>query len=328
MATINQTNPTFSDIAKRTDPDGKIAPIVELLNEHNEILLDATAIEANDKTSHLTTVRSGLPSVTWTKFYQGVQPGKSTTVQVRDAIGMAEMRSSVDERLLSIAPDASAFRLSEDRPFIEAISQDVASTVFYGDTGPTPEKFNGLSQRFSSTSAENGINIVNAGGSGSDNTSIWLVVWSPNTCHMIYPRGSKAGVEVTDLGRQRVEDANGGVYEAMETKYIWKTGLSVRDWRYVVRIANIDVSDLGTLANTKNIINWMIEASEAIPSLSTGRAAFYCNKTIRTKLRFGINEKTTNQLTYDTVAGKRVMAFDGIPVRRCDKILNTEAAIS
>lgn len=328
MAVIGNTNPTFSDVAKRTDPEGKIAPIVELLNEHNEILDDATAIEANDKMTHTTTVRSGLPSVTWTKFYQGVQPSKSTTVQVRDAIGMVEARSTVDERLLKMAPDGNAFRLSEDRPFIESMTQDVASTLFYGDTGPSPEKFNGLSQRFSLTTAENGINIVNAGGSGSDNTSIWLVVWSPNTCHMIYPRGTKAGLEVTDLGRQRVLDANGGAYEAMETKYEWKVGVSVRDWRYVVRIANIDVSDLNTLANTKNIINWMIEASEAIPSLSSGRAAFYCNKTIRTKLRFGINEKTTNQLTYETVAGKRIMAFDNIPVRRCDRILNTEAAIS
>jgi hypothetical protein len=30
----------------------------------------------------------------------------------------------------------------------------------------------------------------------------------------------------------------------------------------------------------------------------------------------------------ETVAGKKVMVFDSVPVRRCDQILNTEARVT
>ena len=101
----------------------------------------------------------------------------------------------------------------------------------------------------------------------------------------------------------------------------------MRDWRYAVRIANIDISDLGTLENTKGLLTSMIMASERIPALGKGRACWYVNRTIREKLRLGISEKVSNTMTWETVGGKQVMVFDGIPVRRCDALLNTEAVV-
>ena len=64
MAKIGDLNPTLLDVATRTDKDGKISTIVELLSETNEIIDDATWLECNDGTSHKTTIRSGLPSGT------------------------------------------------------------------------------------------------------------------------------------------------------------------------------------------------------------------------------------------------------------------------
>ncbi|MCW3521239.1 hypothetical protein K6Y76_05035 [Burkholderia cenocepacia] len=329
MVTLATNNPTLADIAKGLDPDGSVAQTVEILNQTNEILADATFIEGNLPTGHRTSIRTGLPQPTWRKLYGGVQPTKSTKVQVTDNCGMLEDYAEVDKALADLNGNTMAFRLSEDKAHIEGINQEVAQTLIYGNEGSAPAEFTGLSARYNSLAAQNADNIIDATGTGADNTSIWLVVWGPQTAHMIYPKGSKAGLAVTDKGQVTVENADGanGRMEAYRTHYKWDVGFSLRDWRYVARVCNIDVSDLGTVANTKNLITWMIQASERIPAFGLGRAAWYVNRTVREKLRLGIIEKISNNLTWETVAGQRVMMFDGIPVRRTDAILNTESRV-
>lgn len=329
MAALAANNPTLLDVAKRLDPDGKIASIVEILNANNQVLNDLTFVEGNLPTGHRTTIRTGLPTPTWRKLYGGVQPTKSTTVQVTDACGMLEAYAEVDKALADLNGNTAAFRLSEDAAHIEAMSQEMASTLFYGNEGTQPEAFTGLAPRYNSRSAQNAGNIIDAGGTGSDNTSIWLCVWGPQTGFGVYPKGSTAGLQMHDKGQVTVEnvDGNGGRMEAYRTHYRWDAGLTIRDWRYFVRIANIDVSDLDTVANTKNIINWMIQASERIPELGKGRAAFYMNRRLREKLRLGILDKIANNLSWETVAGERVMTFDDIPVRRTDALIYAEARV-
>lgn len=329
MTALAANNPTLLDVAKRLDPDGKIASIVEILNATNPVLDDLSMVEGNLPTGHRTTVRTGLPAPTWRKLYGGVQPTKSTTVQVTDSAGMLEAYAEVDKALADLNGNTAAFRLSEDAAHIEGMGQEMAQTLFYGNEGTEPEAFTGLAPRYNSKSAENGDNIIDAGGNDTDLTSIWLCVWGNQTGHGIYPKGSLAGLQMTDKGQVTVEnvDGQGGRMEAYRTHYRWDCGLTIRDWRYFVRIANIDVSNLNTLANTKNIIQWMIEASERIPELGKGRAAFYMNRRLREKLRLGILEKVSSNLTWETVAGERVMTFDDIPVRRTDALINTESRV-
>lgn len=330
MAALTATHPTLIDVARRLDPDGKIASIVELLNQTNDVLTDMTWVEGNLETGNKTTVRTGLPTPTWRKLYGGVQPAKSVTAQVQDSCGMLEAYAEVDRALADLNNNTAAFRLSEDSAFIEGMSQEMASTLFYGNESTEPEAFTGLSPRFNSLSAQNADNIISGAGAGSDNTSIWLCVWGPQTGFGIYPKGSKGGIQMTDKGQVTIEsiDGSGGRMEAYRTHYRWDCGLTIRDWRYFVRIANIDISDLGTIANCKNLINWMVQAAERIPAFGRGKACFYVNRTIREKLRLGILERISNNLNWETVEGKRVMTFDDIPVRRTDALLNTETVVS
>ena len=143
------------------------------------------------------------------------------------------------------------------------------------------------------------------------------------------PKGAKAGLQHKDLGEVTLEDDAGGKYQGYRTHYQWKTGLTLRDWRYVVRIANIDVSALTKDASAgADLIDLMTQALEIPPDLTSGRAAFYCNKTIRSFLRRQIRNANNVHIGMDEVAGKKVVSFDEVPVRRCDQILNTEAALS
>lgn len=333
MAALSAINPTLLDVARRTDPDGKIATIVEIMNQDNAILDDMTFMEGNLPTGNKTTVRTGLPQATWRKLYGGVQPGKSTTAQIQDSCGMLEAYAEVDKALADLNGNTAAFRLSEDRAYIEGISQQVASTLFYGNEGTTPEAFTGLAPRYNSLSAQNADNIIDFGGTGSDNMSIWLCAWGPQTGFGIYPKGSQAGLQMTDKGQVTIEnvDGAGGRMEGYRTHYRWDVGLTVKDWRYFGRICNIDTSvlnagDAGAVTAQKNLITAMIKLSERV-RISGARACWYVPRNIRENLRLGILEKISNNLNWDTVEGKRVMTFDDIPVKRCDSLLNTEARV-
>ncbi len=321
---------TLSDWAKRLDPDGKVPTIVELLAQTNELLDDMQWREGNLPTGHRTTIRTGLPAVYWRLLNQGVAPSKSTTAQVDEQAGMLEAWSEVDKDLALLNGNVSAFRLSEAKAFLEAMNQEMAQTLIYGNGGLAPEEFTGLAPRYSDSTATNGDNIIKAGGVGADNTSIWLVAWGEETCHGIFPKGSKAGLIHEDFGEVTVEvtaGIAGNRMRAFQERYQWKAGLVVKDWRYVVRIANIDVSDLAG-ATPPDIIHFMEQADEIIPN-SLGRRVYYMNRRVSRYLRKFVRTNVTNGggLTFENFAGKRIMAFDGVPIRRVDAILNTEALV-
>ena len=331
MAVLESKWPTLVDVAKATDPDGSIADVAEILNETNEILDDMVVLEGNLATGHKTTVRSGLPTPTWRALYGGVQPSKSRRVPVTESAGMLEAYAEVDVALADMNGNTNAFRLSEDTAFIEGMSQEMATSMFTANDLVNPERFTGFNPRYNDKSAENADNIIDAGGTGNDNGSIWLVGWGPNTCHGIYPKGSKAGLMMDDKGQVTIEnvDGSGGRMEAYRTHYRWDIGLCLRDWRYVVRIANIDRSLLTKDASTgANLPDLMFEATERIPNLRGANFAFYMDRKIRTKVRQQVANGVSNStLTMENVGGVRSMYFDEIAMKRTDALQVDEARV-
>jgi hypothetical protein len=220
--------------------------------------------------------------------------------------------------------------LSEAQAFIEAMNQEMASTLFYGNSGTSPEEFMGLAPRYASSSAANGQNVILGGAAGgqTDCMSIYLVCWGANSIHGIFPKGSKAGLDHKDHGEVTVETTAGIAgtrMRAYQDQWTWKTGIALRDWRYVVRIANIDKS-----ADNADYIDLMTKAYHRIPSLSMGKCAFYMNRTVRQRLDLlkRADVISGGGLTYDNADGKPVANFRGIPIRVCDALLESETAIS
>ena len=331
MATLATTHPTLLDLARRTDPDGRIADIVEILNQTNEILDDMVWMEGNLTTGHRTTIRTGLPQPTWRKLYGGVQPTKSTTAQITDNTGMLEAYAEVDKALADLNGNTAEWRLSEETPHIEGMSQEIAQTIFYGNEGTEPEAFTGLAPRFNDRSANNADNIIHGGGSGTDNASIWLCVWGPNSGFGITPKGSTAGLQMRDLGEVTIEniDGLGGRMQAYRSHYRWDAGLTIRDWRYFVRIANIDRSALTADASSGPILpNLMFEAMERLPNMN-GRAAWYMDRGLTTKLGQQSAALTKqSSLTVENVGGIVTRRWLGVPIRRVDVLSPDEALVS
>ena len=338
MATLSSSNLTLADWAKRSDPDGRVPIVAELLSQSNEILDDCVFKEGNLPTGERVVIRTGLPGVYWRALNQGIPSSKSTTAQIDEACGILEARSEVDKDLAMLNGNTAQFRLSEDTAFLEAMNQTQAETMFYGNPGTDPKKFLGLAPRYGDLSADNAVNILDAGGTGSDNASVYLVVWGDQTVYCPFPKGSKAGLTHEDLGEQTVYNSDGTRLQAFATRYQWKNGLVVKDWRYVVRICNIDISDLmgvtGTQATTAStaLVKLMARATYRIPNMAMGRAAFYMNRTIHSGLSIAALDKSQNVLEIQKGltqfgSANSYLTFLGVPLRKVDTLINTEARV-
>ena len=335
MAVIGNTVLTLADWAKKLDPDGKVPKIVEMLGQTNEILDDMLWLEGNLPTGHRTSMRTGLPAVAWRLINQGVVPSKSTTAQVDEQCGMLEAWSEVDKDLAMLNGNTGAFRMSEAQAFVEAMNQEMAQTLFYGNSSTAPEEFTGLAPRYSQLS---GVplsdNVISGGGSGSDNTSIWLIVWGSQTVHGIFPKGSKAGLMHEDLGEETAETVagiGGARMRVYRDRWQWKAGIALRDWRYAVRIANIDVSNLVANAGSEaKITQLMIKALHRVHNLKMGKPVFYMNRSVAQMLDIQRRADVVagGGLTYNDVDGVLKYSFRGVPVRIVDALLETEAAVS
>jgi hypothetical protein len=332
MSTIGASFIDLIDVYKRQDETRQVAKIIELLSQTNMVLQDAIAQECNSGTRHLTTVRTGLPTVTWGKLYQGIPQSKSETAQVYDTTGFAESLSTVDTRLKRVNQNIDSLRMSEAMAHLEAMNQEIATRLFYGNNATDPEQFMGLAPRFSDLGAPNGGQIVDAGGQGSDNTSIWFVTWGDTQSHLLYPEGTKAGITREDKGEQRTLDDAGNPYFVLEELFRWDIGLTVRDWRTVVRVANIDTSNLA--AGSVDIYKYMRAAFWRFNAHRNqgGKMAIYCNSDVLEALDADTTPTTSTSASYvrlkpTEVDGKEVMAYRGIPVRQVDALVNTEARV-
>ena len=351
MPLVSSGRNTLIDIAKSYGPDGKVATVAELLNQSNELIQYMNFVEGNLPTGHKGVVRTGLPTVQLRSFYRGVKVSKSGRATIEDVCAMAEGRNEIDKDLADLNGNTAAFRLSEGLAFIEAMNQTFAQQLVYGDTSINPDGVLGLAPRYNSLSATNAQNIIDAGGTGSDNTSVWLIVWGENTVTGIYPKGSQAGLQQQDLGEIDAFDENNDRFRAYAELWKWNFGLHVKDWRYAVRIANIDVSDLTGQTGTQAITaaTWlnklMIKALARIPSMGMGTATFMASRTVKEMLSVAALDKSQNALSftqgvnqYGTVAPGSVagqgtgiqggqLQFMGVPVLTVDQILATEARV-
>jgi len=330
--------PNLVNITKRLDPDGSIAKIAELLEQTNPIIADVPLIEGNLPTGHRTTIRSDTPLPTWRKLNYGVYPTKSTTSQVDDTIGMLEAFTEIDKDLAMLNGNSAEFRMSEDTPHIEGMSNVMAETIFYGDTAVNPERFLGLSPRYDDLALANKPdavvpsaylpNIIDAAGTGGSLASVWYIVWGESTVHGIYPKGSQAGLLTEDLGEMTLKDNEGGRFRGFQSHYQWKMGMSVRDWRFISRIANIDLTTLDDGAAQILLYKNMIKAMHAVPSSGSNRGTFYCGAAISAMLDFAAVEKANASLGMTEVFGQEVLSFRRRPIKECDALLETETQVT
>lgn len=307
MATTGVNWPTLADWAKRTKPDGSLeSMIAELLSRQSSILEDAPALPGNEKLGHRETMRTALPTTHMRRFNRGTPTGKSRTSQVTDNIAMYESRSEVDKMLAMLNGNSETWRMTEDAAFIESMRQALVRDLFYGNHVDDPDQISGIATRLSSKTAENiGKQILDAGGTTGKLTSIYLIGWSDRTVNLRYPPEASGMNPITtqDLGELDAYDADGNRFRALGTLFNANLGLSVKDYRYMVRIANIPVDTLDNDGTTTDLWTLLTKAAHLMHSLTDCRPYFYMNRTIAAYLDVQAQNKKNVRLTPVTVDG-------------------------
>jgi len=323
------------DIAKTTDPKGKAATVIEVLNQHNAIVEDAPAYEANAITGNRVTLRSSLPVVDFTKINKGSVRSKGSYRQVTDSMGILDGLSEVDSRQRILVGDElfQAHRWREDKGFLESMAQTAALNLVYGDENLNEAAFTGLQPRLETLNDEAGANAIvrDAGGQGADNTSIYVVDWSEDTAHLIYSPGAAAGVAVKPLGEQRVTDKDNNPFPAFCTSYVWVIGLTVKDQRHIGRVANIDSSDLdlaGTAAyagpDLVTELTWLIES---MPQPAGATRVIYVHPKVYAAYQLIAQNGKNVNLSLQEYMGRKVPHYDVYPIRKVDRISLAEARV-
>ncbi len=335
------------EVAKRLDPKGNVADIAEALNESNEIIQDVVFKEGNLPTGDEQTIRTGLPTVYWRQLNRGVPASHSTVAQVTETCAEMSARSQVDVSVMELNGNTAQFRSSEEKPFIEAMGQQFAHTLFYGDARKKPEGFTGFAPRYSTLSeskAKCAKNVINCGATAQSTNvgSIWIIGWGDNV-YCPYPKGSKVGLQSKDMGSMLVDDDLGNKYEAYVNMYYWKVGLMVRDWRYVVRLANIDIDALynGTgigsgdikTSGTTNILLKIQEALTKIPRGGRPKLKMYMNSDVFNGLNTVCARTDLDVIKFadatDQFGSPETWAsFKGIPLRQVDQLSSNEDIVA
>jgi Major capsid protein GP7 len=331
MVALGAELPTLIDIAKSVGPDGLAAKTIELLSKKTEILEDIPWMTGNLPTGHRITQRTSLPTPTTRMFNQGHTRTKSTRAQIDETCAMYSDYSEVDKALLRLKGGTS-FRISEDASHVEGFAQQMAFDIFFASLATNPLKFNGLATRYSDVNmgesaagAKDGA-VIDGGGTGSANCSVWLISWGERTIHGIHPEGFPAGLQTVDKGEQRVTDENGKPFQAEVTYFEWTVGIAVEDWRSVVRIANLDYAALNTGTGAADLYKLIGRAADRLDGMG-GTTKLYVNRAVKSFLREQALSKSASTVTFDTVSGKQVMSVQGIPVRVVDALGVAEARL-
>lgn len=339
---------TLLDVVNRSAPNGDIPVMAEMLSQCNEIYDDAPYQEANEMGSHMFTFRTSIPAGTWRTYNQGVPYAKSTAGKAKVDLGMLEARSQVDRALAKHTGNVAKYRRSEDVAFLEGMSQTIVQTIIYGNSKTNPSTFMGLAPFYNTintANADNAANVFNGGGTGSSNTSGWLIGWGEETMSLLYPRGSNAGLEMEDLGDTvPAYDSFGNPFQAYTSLFHQEIGLMPKDWRYAARLANLDVTSAGLAGpNAYDLfvgIDAMVHAFPRLDARTSGitktdatteptiRTVFYGNRSLRRFMNVQAMRNRNVLLQLEDYAGKVTDNYRGIPIKTVDQITNSESAVT
>jgi len=332
MAEIGATYETLSDIKKKLNPNGEPAQLINLLEQTNEMLADMPWMPTNDATTHRTSVITSLPTPTERQYNEGGSNDKETAAQFVEGTTNLEIWSEVDAQEVENETNPQMFRFQKAQVFLEAMNQAFQNRILYGNNGTNPKQINGFCTRYNSTTATNGQNVIVGGGAQSDNTSLLLIGWGPNKVMGLYPKNTVAGLRHIDKGLVTKDHVGGTTDAKMDVYrdlYRWQFGVHIADWRYVVRIPNIDVSSLRA-GSGADLTELMIQAEACIPYPGTARLVWYVPRMVFPWLRIQRRNDVISGggLTFENVEGKRVAMFGETPVRMVDGFSLAESLVS
>ena len=324
---------TLADVAKKGDK------VAEVLTLKNPMLKDIPYTQMNEGTIHKESIRSFLPRPVYRKANQAIAAQKSGIEERTFSAAHFESRSQMDAKVAERGGKerVGINRWNQAQGHIQGMANEHANLAIYGSPAGEGNKDVGFMDIYYTVNSavETSKQVVDAGGTGSDNTSILMVNWGPQSIFGVYPAGTQAGLKRTDYsaGGKLVQlqglDAAGntGTFYGYDEIFELDHGLFVKDWRQASRIANIDVSNLIANTSAADLIDLLITASYKLDDPMG--AIIYLNRTVHAILHKQARAEvsTGGGLTFMNYGGEQVLSFNGMPIRIADSILNSEARV-
>ena len=340
MGTKGNTFITLRDLASGLKGDKTFDnEIVELAVEVNPILDDIPFVEANDGSSNKTTIRTGLPTATWRAFYEGTQASKGSKQQVVNSSGALSTKLEIDKELFDRDPNKSAVLRDEVMAHMEAMGQEVADALFYGNLKTEARKFNGFGNFYGTIGSTGSDNKVSShyvfDGKKASNPSaaayrsIWLVGWGNMSMRGFYPQGTRGGIRKGEFKTVDVTNSDGGTYEAYRQYLYWDLGLDIRDYRYGGRIANIESDAMLTASGQPAYLELIDQLNGRVMDGGDTRKAWYMPKLVWEHLCTLYGRQTrSNAIKYEDVMQRKTPTLLGYPVRLCEALNTNETVVS
>lgn len=344
MSTLTPGVFTYSEWALRHDPSGRLSTLVNLLSQNNGMLEDMLSVECQSGNAYEFTQVVKLPTPSQRSYNQGITATLAGVAKQIQTCAEYDDLITLDNSLARLGGTMADLRAQETALHAQGMSQKVAYDLFYANNATNPQSFTGFSNIYNTvttSTSQIANNVIDCGGTGSTNSSIWLITWGPKQIHTIFPNGMPAGLQMIDRGLQNTYDANAKVFLGWQHWLQWNLGLAIHDWRYAVRACNIDVSLLRakTGLDLISVLAAMVYKPPVMPAgvapvqtaddptVTIGRSAFYCNRTIMAALDLQAQNKTNALLTIEQWAGRPTLTYRGIPVRCADALLTTETQV-
>jgi len=260
--------------------DDKLCEVLEILAKNDPIMEHAVWMRGNLTDGYRSNLRASLPEVHLRALNEGVPHSKSTVYSVTSSTTQIVGSWSVDEDYLRLYEGdtlQAQIRKQEFEAFAQSMKHKAASLMLYGNRSADVKEVNGLSSLYPYKDAPN---VVDAGGTSGDMTSIWGVVWGPRAFMGIYPKNMPMGLEYKDLGVVQADDANGNQYLAVRSQWSWNLGFHLSDYRMVVRICNIPVANLQKERGEEgfvDLVRLLIKAQAKIPAGYRSQLKWYAS---------------------------------------------------
>lgn len=322
---------TLAELAEQDAGRAVDPTVVHTLIDCQPLFDQALLVPCNDGSQNKTEIVTSYPDLQAHAYNEGVDPVKAHSHFRTDATAMFSAYTVIDAKMFKRNNNSASWRARQEERYLRGFAHGMATRVFQASLKKDPKSFDGFGVRY--TKASDQVIDALAGASvtsGHQLADIWLINWDPALVHLIHPQQGLAGLVATDRGEQDVYDANGKRFRGLITDYDWDMGLAVEDPYQVIRIANIDVTALAagaTASGMPDLQALMIQASERLPEDAGAQCAFYMPKAIREALRLQMRATANLQLTPETIAGRKVQAYDGVPVHKLpNSVLGTYTA--
>lgn len=337
MATL--TGETIVDLAKLTGEDGGILKVAEVLNKQ----LGITTVpwrQGNSDVGNMFAVRTAIPLPGTRGVNEGIVASTSGEGQGFDSAIHLEDLSLVDKLLLDRTADKEGYLFQKAQAKIEGFGQQVMTEMIYGDrkspTSTLQQRFDGFNTRLNSLSVF-GNNVITGGGSSAGTptklTSVVMPVWGDEVYGFV-PKNMKTGLQKGPTELIEVQETVSGQVKfkpMFRTRYEWNCGLTVENWRQVVRLCNIRYDTLTkTGSSGSDLIEGLIKMTNCVQAIGSGTPVFYMAREVMTFLDLQETYKSNAVLKLEEVEGRetKVKTFRGIPVVMLETMSLNEAAVA